>query len=102
MHKHHIEEMVQALVDNKIVKDEKLALSLLEKYWSDKIADVWDTADVIGHAEVYDIELSEDDAKKVLNLMFEASDAEVGITWCSVDAAIEEFQAMRNTQKGRN
>ena len=52
----------------------------------------WTSQDIIDHAnEGMDIDLSIEDARKVLRLLDRKHDAEVGINWHSITCAIDEI-----------
>ena len=53
---------------------------------------VWKSQDIIEHArDGMDIDLSIEDARKVLRLLERKHDSEVGINWHSITCAIEDI-----------
>lgn len=83
MHNHHIEEMVDAVVESFINKGmlRKTVTSVLKDYWDDKIALVWDTDDVKTIAKENGRRLNKEQAKEVLASVLDNHDAAVGVNW---------------------
>jgi len=52
----------------------------------------WTSQDIIDHAnDGMDIDLSIEDARKTLRLLYRKHDSEVGINWHSITCAIEKI-----------
>jgi len=70
---------------------DKAVKILQEKYWNDKIADIWDTCDVIDLAEQHDIEISEKEAIQILQKAHRRFDANEGLNWDILKVHIDDF-----------
>jgi hypothetical protein len=51
----------------------------------------WSTDDVLGTAESMEIELTEQEADKILDELERCHDAELGINWLVIESYIEDF-----------
>jgi hypothetical protein len=100
MHKHYIEEMADEVAKIGLnSRNYEILKITLEKYWEDKIADVWTIADVQERASDLEIEeISEENAKEILKLAFDSFDAELGLNWGVIDAAIEKHRQLNTNQ----
>jgi hypothetical protein len=52
---------------------------------------LWTTDDVIGTGENMDIEISEEQAKEIFDLLGRRHDATIGVNWDMIEAVIEEY-----------
>ena len=60
---------------------------------------IWTSQEIIDHAgDGMDIDLSIEDARKVLRLLERKHDSEFGINWHSITCAIEEIIAIKDKQ----
>ena len=97
MYNHTIKEMLAIL--KPVLKNQKKAQALLEKYWSDKIAIVWDTADIHRAANELETVLTEDEAVKVLNTVYEGHSAMLGLKWENLTVKIRDSGLGRDITK---
>lgn len=88
MHTNTIEEMLKAL--RPVIKKKDRALSLLEKYWSDKIALVWTAEDVFRAANERELPVTPEEARQVLNHLLDNHDAQYGLKWQDITDYIDE------------
>ena len=90
MNDYMLEEMAEAIANELHVDNNKI-LSVLQRYWHDKIAPVWQVDDVLEAALNSGTPIMKDDAIDVLKDLFEGHDAELGITWATLDVALQEY-----------
>lgn len=91
MNDYMLEEMADAIAHELRVKNQD-ALSILQRYWEDKIAPVWQVEDVLGAALNVGKPITRADAVETLKDIFEGHDAELGITWTTVEVALQEYR----------
>lgn len=93
MYNFHIEEMISKLIGKNIIQEinQQEAIETLQNYWDGKIAIVWSAQDIMNRAEDNDIDITEEQAKDILNSILEKHDCEQGITWDTIDLAIQEY-----------
>jgi hypothetical protein len=84
MHEHHIEDMVRRL------KLKTKGRKILERYWSDKIAIVWDVEDVHKAANECEVALTNKEAVQVLQTLHDQHNAQYGIRWEDLTTHIED------------
>lgn len=77
MYQHIIREQVGTLLKAGLVQDETAARAELERYWEDKIADVWCDEDVL----MLRPDLTREQAIDVLQRTFDKKDSSIGINW---------------------
>ena len=107
MYQHHIREMAQAIIANAedrciAQKDsrepvwkitEQQIIEALDKYWDNKIADVWTIEDVQEWAETQrKLKISKRKAKEILKEIHNKIDAEFGIQWGVIDHYVSEYE----------
>jgi len=85
-----IEEMADAISKELRVPNDDV-LRILHCYWEDKIAPVWQVDEVLGTALNVGKPITKDDAVAVLKDIFEGHDAELGITWTTLEVALQEY-----------
>lgn len=90
MNDHVIEEMADAISIELHIPNEDV-LRILHHYWQDKIAPIWQVDDLLETALNAGIPITKDDAVAVLKDLFEGHDAELGITWITLEAALQEY-----------
>jgi len=90
MNDYMLEEMADAIAKELHV-DNNAVLSILNHYWEDKIAPVWQVDDLLEVALKTGIPITKDDAIEVLKDLFEGHDAELGITWITLEVALQEY-----------
>ena len=90
MNNYILEEMADAIA-KEIHVDNNTVLSMLNHYWADKIAPVWQVDDLLEVALKAGIPITKDDAIEVLKDLFEGHDAELGITWTTLEVALQEY-----------
>ncbi len=83
MHNHNLDGMADMLIEFGIIQptDKEKAVEALQKYWGNKIADVWTLDDVMGQAADMTLPraFSEDDGLCVLHRLPHVMDATIGI-----------------------
>jgi hypothetical protein len=85
---HHIEEMLRKL--RPALKTRNKAKHILERYWSDKIAIVWDTEDVFRAANEREVALTKKEAIKLLNELHDHHNAQCGLKWEDLTTTIKD------------
>jgi len=63
------------------------------------IQDPWDTTDVMQQAEAMGIELTEEQAEDVLDIIVECFDANIGINWDVIGSAIDTYMDSKEQSK---
>jgi hypothetical protein len=59
----------------------------------------WSTLDVLGVAENMEIDLTEQEADKILDAIEYYHDAELGINWLVIESYIQDFIEEKKTNK---
>ena len=90
MNDYMLEEMADA-IGKELHVDTNGVLHILHHYWADKIAPVWRADDVLESALNVGKPITHDDAVEVLKDIFEGHDAELGITWTTLEVALQEY-----------
>jgi len=90
MNDYVIEEMADAISTELRVPNEDV-LRILHHYWQDKIAPLWQVGDLLETALNAGIPITKDDAVAVLKDLFEGHDPELGITWITLEVALQEY-----------
>ena len=90
MNDYVIEEMADAISTELRVPNEDV-LRILHHYWQDKIAPLWQVGDLLETALNAGIPITKDDADAVLKDLFEGHDPELGITWITLEVALQEY-----------
>jgi len=88
MHTYLIEDMVKKL--RPVLKDKAKALKILNRYWSNRMALVWDTADVHQAANEIEVALTEKEARQVLQALHLQYNRQLGLRWEDITAHITE------------
>lgn len=96
MYDYMLEEMAEAIA-REFRLDNNDVLSILNRYWQDKIAHVWQVEDVLEAAHRAEKPITREDALTILQQVFHGLDSELGITWLTVDVALEEYSLDFNT-----
>lgn len=97
MHEYIIEAMVKAL--KPALKDRRKAEQILKRFWSDKMALVWDLQDVHTAANEREVALTNQEAIKVLHELHHHHNQQFGIRWEDLTAYIEEYALGRKLTK---
>ena len=97
MHEYIIEAMVKAL--KPLLKNPAKAKQILDRFWSDKIALVWNVQDVHTAANEREVALTSKEAMKVLQKMHHYHDKQLGLRWKDVTCYIEEYALGRKLTK---
>ncbi len=97
MHQFIIEAMVKALKPT--LKSPRRAEEILEKFWADKMALVWDVQDVHTAANEREVALTNLEAVKVLEELHHHHNKQYGIRWEDLTAYIEEYALGRKLTK---
>lgn len=90
MNDYVIEEMADAIASELHIPNEDV-LRILHHYWQDKIAPIWQVDDLLETALNAGIPITKDDAVSVLKDLFEGHNAELGITWITLEVALQEY-----------
>jgi len=90
MNDHVIEEMTDAISTELHIPNEDV-LRILHHYWQDKIAPLWQVDHLLETALNAGIPITKDDAVAVLKDLFEGYDPELGITWITLEVALQEY-----------
>jgi hypothetical protein len=85
---HLIDEMLTAL--RPVLKSRTGAKKILERYWRNKIAIVWDGEDVHRAANERELALTEKEAREILAALYQSHNAQFGIKWEDIYDLIEE------------
>ncbi|WCJ60704.1 hypothetical protein NXS98_06140 [Fontisphaera persica] len=88
MHHFIIQSMLQSL--KPVLKDKARAERLLECFWQDKIALVWDTEDVHRAANEIEVALTETEARELLHDLHEHHNPQYGLQWKDVTEQIRD------------
>ena len=96
MYDYILEEMAEAIA-REFRLDNNDVLGVLSRYWQDKIAHVWQVEDVLEAAHRAEKPITREDALTILQQVFHGLDSELGITWLTVDVALEEYSLDFNT-----
>ena len=102
MHHFIIQSMVQAL--KPVLKDKDRAEAILERFWTDKMALVWDTEDVHRAANEIEIVLTEKEASKLLEDLHQHHNPQYGLQWKDLTDRIRDDvlgRAMTKREVGR-
>ena len=97
MHHYIIEAMVKEL--RPVLKNPAKAQQILERFWSDKMALVWDVQDVHTAANEREVALTNQEAIKVLQELHHYHNKQCGIKWEDVTCCIEEYVLGRKLTK---
>ena len=97
MHDYIIEAMAKAL--KPVLKDRAKAKQILEKFWADKMALVWDVQDVHTAANEREVALTNQEAIKVLQELHHYHNKQTGLQWKDVTCYIEEYALGRRLTK---
>lgn len=92
-----IKAMVQAF--KPVLKDRARAEKLLDRFWQDKIALVWDTEDVHTAANERELALTNEEAIQVLHELHRCHNKQYGLRWEDVTAYIENHALGRKLTK---
>ena len=93
MHDHHINDMVKELKEAGLVMSGKTTedyKKVLEKYWENRIAVVWQAEDVVAKAKEKGIDINDEQVCEVLETVLIEHDASLGICWDNIDIAIDD------------
>ena len=91
MNDHVIEEMAETIA-KELHLEHNDVLRVLHHYWQDKIAPLWQVADLLDTALNMGKPITKEDAIEVLKDLFEGHDPELGITWTTLEVALQEYR----------
>lgn len=97
MYHYIIEAMIEAL--KPALKNPERARQILERFWRDKMALVWDVRDVHTAANEKGVALTSRQAIEVLQELHHYHDKQCGIQWRDVTCYIEEYALGRRLTK---
>ena len=90
MNDYILEEMAETIA-KELPVDHNDVLRILHRYWMDKIAAVWHADEVLGTALNVGKPIIREDAQEMLKDIFEGHDAELGITWTTLEVALQDY-----------
>lgn len=93
MEEHLIGYAIQALIDAGIVNPvlKEAAVKVVNRQFEDQVSFWWHIIDVQEHLEYDHPDLSDDDAREILQLCKDRHDCNYGMTWDSIDAAADQL-----------
>ena len=97
MHDYIIEAMVKTLKPT--LKSPTRAKRILNRFWSDKMALVWDVQDVHTAANEREFALTNKQARDTLKDLFYHHDKQLGLRWSDLTSHIEEYALGRKLMK---
>ena len=97
MHDYIIEAMVKALKPT--LKNPAKAKRILDRFWADKVALVWDVQDVHTAANEKGVALTMQEAIKILQELHHYHNKQCGIKWEDMTCYIEEYALGRKLTK---
>lgn len=89
MHDYIIEAMVKAL--KPLLRNPERAKQILDRFWTDIMALVWDVQDVHTAANEREVALTNQEAIKVLQELLHYHNKQCGIKWEDLTCYIEEY-----------
>ena len=89
MHNYIIKAMVKAL--KPVLKDPTKAERILDRFWADKMALVWDVRDVYTAANEREVALTRKEAIEVLQELHHHHNKQTGLQWRDLTSYIEEY-----------
>lgn len=94
MNDYHIQAMTEVVFESlhNQKPNKKIIEQALQEYWQDKIASVWTVEDIL----TIDPTLTKDECTEVLYNIYENFNAELGITWDTLQLAIDEIIRRRH------
>jgi|ERR1035437_4665589 hypothetical protein len=93
MHDYIIEAMVKAL--KPVLKNPAKGKQILKRFWSNKMALVWDVRDVHTAANEREFALTNKQARDTLKDLFYHHDKQLGLRWSDLTSHIEEYDLGR-------
>ena len=97
MHDYIIQAMVSAL--KPVLQNPAKAKHILDRFWTDKMALVWDVRDVHTSANEREVALTSKQAIKVLQELHHYHNKQYGLQWKDVNCYIEEGALGRKLTK---
>ena len=97
MHNYIITAMVTAL--KPVLKNPIRAEQILQNFWADKMALVWDVQDVHTAANEREVALTNQEAINVLREMHHYHNKQYGLRWSDFTSYIEEYALGRKLTK---
>lgn len=90
MYDYILEEMADA-IGNELHVESNDVLNILNSYWQDKIAHVWQVDDMLEAARRAGKPIMRTDAAGLLSNVFDHHDSSLGISWTSLDVALDDY-----------
>lgn len=90
MYDYLLEEMADAIAKELHVENNDV-LSVLNQFWQDKIAHVWQASNILEIAINMGKPITRTDAMELLHAIFENHDSQVGISWASLEIELQEY-----------
>ena len=95
MYDYMLEEMADAIA-RELHVDNNSVLSILSRYWQDKVAQVWQVDDLLERACKAGKAITRSDAADLLQTVFNHYDSDTGINWTFLDVELQEYQLAFN------
>ena len=93
MDQNKINEMADTIVAANATTREEVVAALYA-YWAGKMAIVWDRSDVLGKAWARGKLLTNEQADDLLNDLRRHHDPELGVTWTTIECALDEVEPL--------
>ncbi|MBI5955342.1 MAG: hypothetical protein HY865_27105 [Chloroflexi bacterium] len=90
MYDYMLEEMAETIA-RELHVDSNDVLRILNRYWQDRIAHVWDVDDMLASARRAGKPITRADAAGLLSDVFEDHDSDLGINWGCLASALEDY-----------
>ena len=90
MYDYILEEMADAIA-LKLYVNSNHVLGVLNRYWQDKIAHIWQVDDMLEAARRAGKPITRADAVVLLYEVFDHHDSSLGISWTSLEVALEDY-----------
>ena len=91
MYDHILEEMAESIA-HELHVDHNDVLGILNRYWQDKIAHVWQVDDMLECARNTGRPITRSDAVGLLHNIFEDHDSDQGIRWLNLEIELQEYR----------
>lgn len=106
MYEYLVREQIAILVKKGIIdstKEDESVKTLMDEYWSSKIAVTWSVDDVTSRAKEMGVLVDDDEAAEMLQDIFQDHDCNYGITWDGISDRIgnivnDEFNELTGTK----
>ena len=73
-----------------VLKNKARAKKILERYWRDKIAIVWNVEDIYRASNERELALTEKEAREILAALYQSHNAQYGVKWEDIYALVDQ------------